>query len=169
MRNNIEDTQKSARAILAQAQHGEILQGQVNDAASKVALLKEELAFNETLARTLGIIRGLRQTLSLVEEAVQNDDFLIAERLLEEADDKLAKVLASQNPKVAGVFQAKIADLRYTLADSLTDCWKTLVYVDPTNLTISIKDQVQRRYFTFLTRFLLTSQENLPPSTSIPS
>lgn len=154
---------------MTQAQQDEILKGQVNDAASKVGLLKEELAFSETLARTLGIIHGLRQTLSLIEEALQNDDFMVAERLLEKAEDELAKVLASQNPKVAGVLQAKIADLRYTLVDSLTDCWKSLVHVDPKGLSVSIKDHTQRTYFTFLTRFLLTSQEDLPPSTSMPS
>lgn len=145
------------------------MKGQVNDAASKVELLKEELAFNETLARTLCIIRGLRQTIILIEEAVGNDDLMVAERLLKEVEDELAKVRASQNPKVAGVLQAKIADLRYTLVDSLTDCWKSLVHVDPIDLNISIKDQIQRTYFTFLTRFLLTSQEDLPLSTSMPS
>lgn len=144
LRDNIEDTQKSARTILTQAQHGSTLKYQVNDAASKVDLLKEELAFNETLARTLGILGGLRQTLSLIEKAVQKDDFLTGERLLEEAENELGKILASQNPKVAGVFGAKIADLRYTIVDSLTDCWNNLVHVDSTDLTISIKDQIQR-------------------------
>lgn len=154
---------------MTQAQHGEILQDQVNDAANKVDLLQEELAFNETLARTLGIIRGLRQTLCLVEKAVQNSDFLAAEKFLEKAEDELAKVLASQNPKVAGLIQAKIADLRYAVVESLTDFWKILVQVDHTDLSISIKDQIQRRYFTFFARFLLTGQEDLPLSASIPS
>ena len=154
---------------MTQTQHGEVLQGQVNDAANKVGLLKEELAFNETLARTLGIIHRLRQTLSVIETAVQNDDFLMGERLLEEAENELAKVLASQTPKIAGVFQAKIADLRYGIVDSLTDCWRTLVHVDPTDLTISVNDQTQRRPFRSLTGFLLTGQEDLSPSTSIPS
>lgn len=151
---------------MTQAQHGSTLTCQVNDAASKVDLLKDELAFNETLARTLGILRGLRQTLSLIEKAVQKDDFLTGERLLEEAENELGKILASQNPKVAGVFEAKLADLRYTIVDSLTDCWKNLVHVDSTDLAISIKDQIQRKYFTLLDAFLLIGQEDLPLSTS---
>ncbi|MCJ1465987.1 hypothetical protein MMC07_004606 [Pseudocyphellaria aurata] len=144
LRDNIKDTQKSARAISDQAQHGEVLQGQVNDAAGKVDLLKQELVFNETLARTLEVIRGLQQTSSLVENAVQNNDLLIAEGLLEGAEDELAKVLASQNPKIAGVIQAKIADLRCTVVDSLTDCWKALVHVDLIDKAISIEDRIQR-------------------------
>ena len=105
----------------------------------------------------------------MIETAVQNDDFFIGERLLKEAENELAKVLASQTPKVAGVFQAKIADLRYGIVDSLADCWRTLVHVNPTGLTISVNDQIQRRPSTFLTGFLLTGQEDLPSSTSIPS
>lgn len=125
-------------------------------------MLKEELLFNETLARTLEIIRGLQETSSLIEKAVHNNDLLIAEGLLEEAEDELAKVLAGQNPKIAGVFQARIADLRYTVVDSLTDCWKTLVHVDPTDMAISIEDRIQRKYFTFLPDFADRSGGSTP-------
>ena len=88
--------------------------------------------------------------MSLSEKAVQNDDFLVAVSLLEEAENEMAKFLSSQKSKVAGVFEAKLADLRYTIAASLTDCWKTLIHVDPIVSKISIKDQIRRRYSRFL-------------------
>ena len=129
---------------MTQAEHGERLYSQVNDAASKVDLLKGEVAFNETLGKALENIRGLRQTLRFAESAIQNDDFSDAVDLLKRADGELLNVRVNQDPKVAGLLHAKIQDLRYTVAGSLTDCWKNLLYVDSTRSTITIRNQIQR-------------------------
>ncbi len=130
---------------MTQADRGEQLRSNVSDAATKVVLLKKEVAFNETLVTTLKNLRGLRQTVDLTEAATQKDNFLDAVALLEKAEDGLGNMKDGQNTQVAGLLQAKITDLRYTLIESLTDCWKTLLYVDSTRSIISISNQIQSR------------------------
>lgn len=128
---------------MTQAEHGEQLYSQVNDATSKVDLLKEEVAFNETLAKALENIRDFQQTLGLAEDAIRNDGFSDAVDLLKKAEGELLNVRVNRDPKVAGLLHAKIQDLRYTILGSLSDCWRNLLCVDSASSTITINDQIQ--------------------------
>lgn len=129
---------------MTQAEHGEQLSAQVNDALSKVDLLKGEVVFNERLATTLGDIRGLRQTLSVAENAIQNEGFSDAVNRFKKAETEILNLQGSQVSKVSGLFQAKIEHLRYNIVGGLTECWRNLLCVDSARSIITIKDQIQR-------------------------
>lgn len=145
MRNDIKDTEKTSRDIVAQAKYGEQLEGQVRDAASKLELLKREVVFTDTLTSTLEIIRGVRQALGSIERAIQSVNFLDAVVLLEESDVKLVNLRTNYSPTVAGLLLVEITSLRDAVITGIMNCWKALFHVDSKRSLLYIKDQIQRR------------------------
>lgn len=146
MRHDIEEFEKSAQEIVKEAEHGGELQSQVIDAASKVSLLRREVLSNETLVITLEKIAGLCHTLGLIEVSTRSDNFLDAIALLEKAENELGTLGVGPGTKVAGLLQAHTKALRYRLVEILSSCWHALLHVDSTLSTISIRNQVMRRW-----------------------
>lgn len=153
MRHDIDEVEKSAQEIVIDAEQGGKLQSHVTDAASKVSLLKGELIFNETLVTTLETITHLQKTLDLIETAIQSNSFLDAVALLEKAEEELGGFGVGSDTKVVGLLQAHTKDLRYTLVENLSKCWHSLLHVDSALSTVSIRNQVPRRWPAILLGF----------------
>ena len=123
---------------MRQAQQGELLEERVNDATSKVSLLDGEVAFNESLAATLGEIQAIQKTLDLVLRAILAGQLLEAVDLLGQAEEAFEFTLLPRSTKAAGVLGAKIADLRSDVVEKLTDCWKAHIFVDAARSSLKI-------------------------------
>ena len=123
---------------MEQARQGEHLEGQVNDAASKVDLLNGEVAFNKILGGTLERLQAIRRTLVLIQRAAFDNRLLEAVDLLSQVDGDLESISISRSTRVAGVLGAKIADLRNHVIERLTDCWNSYVKVDTPTSSITI-------------------------------
>lgn len=135
---DIEKSQKIAREIVEQARQGELLDEQVNDAASKVGLLDGEMDFNKSLGATLERLQVTQRTLNLVQRAILDSRLLEAVNLLGQVEGELDSIPVPPSTRVAGVLDAKIADLRNDVVEGLTDCWKAYICVDPVKSSIKI-------------------------------
>lgn len=123
---------------MEQAQEGERLEEQHNDAASKVHLLNGEVAFNKSLGATLERLQVIQKRLDLIERAGLDDRLPEAVNMLCEVDRDLESISISRATRVAGVLGAKIADLRSHVIEQLTKCWNNHVVVDISTSSINI-------------------------------
>ena len=124
---------------MQQAERGEYLEEQVNDAASKVELLKGETAFNKSLEATLERLQAIQRTLDLIQGAALDNRLLEAVDLLSQVEGDPEAVTISRTTRVAGVLRSKIADLRSHVIERLTECWNGHVNVDTSISSIDIK------------------------------
>ena len=135
------DIQKSheiAQDIVNQARQGEVLEGKVNDATSKVGLLNGELAFNKSLGATLERIQAVQRNLDLIQEAIWAGQLLESVDLIGQVEEGLKSISVPRSTRLAGVLGARVADLRNDVVEKLTDCWKAYVCVDSAKSSIKI-------------------------------
>ena len=128
---------------MTHAQHGQKSQEQVNDAASKVRLLQNEVVFNESLGKTMERILVVRRTLDRIQDAVLGNKLFEAAGILDQGDAEISSLRECQDSRVAGVLRAKIADLRQDVVTSARGCWSKLVCIDTATSTIKIKQRLE--------------------------
>lgn len=150
---------------MSQDKHGEGLQEQANDAASKLRLLHGEVAFNESLATTMERIREVRRTMSSIQEAVLGQKLLEAMDMLSQGEGKLESLQGYQNTRVAALLRAKIEVHRKDLEENVTESWNSLVQVHAANFTITINEELQSMLLVSVRECPLTDLET--PLTSI--
>lgn len=126
---------------MTQAQDGQQLQDQVNDAASKLRLLRDEVVFNGNLATTMQRILAVRTTLDRIQEAILGNDFLEAAGLLDQGDEELGSLRECQDSRVAALLRTRIADLRQDVILNTRKCWDELIYVNAATSTVTIREQ----------------------------
>ncbi len=143
LRVDIENSKEQSRAIVTQAQDGQKLQDQVNDAASKVRLLQNEVVFNESLATTMERILAVRRTLDHIQEAILGNNLLEAAGLLDQGNAELGSLQECQNSRVAGLLRTRIADLRQGVVMDTRKCWSDLICINAAASTITIKQQLE--------------------------
>lgn len=151
LRADIQNSQEISGEIVKQAHHGERLDEQVVDAASKVDLLNEELAFNTSLAATLERLQSLRQTLDLIQRALLDDRPLEAVDLFKGAQNELSSSSFSGTARIAAVLSSKITNLQVEVTESLTRHWKSYFHVDTAGRKIQIGRASDRRHICLFT------------------
>ena len=120
------------------------LQGQVKDAANKVALLEGELAFTKTLISVLERIDKLRQVLASIERAILEDQIVDLSDVLIQALAELDDIRAQHDTCVAEVLKAKLTSLREEVEKSLLFYWNTLLRVEVSSSSVSAQQAIQR-------------------------
>ena len=120
------------------------LQGQVKDAANKVALLEGELAFTKTLISVFERIDKLRQVLASIERAILEDQVVDLSDVLIQALTELDDIRAQHDTCVAEVLKAKLTSLREEVEKSLLFYWNTLLRVEVSSSSVSAQQAIQR-------------------------
>lgn len=123
---------------MEQAQQGELLEEQVNDATSKVGLLHGEVAFNKSLGATLEGVQAIQRTLDDVQRAILDGQLLQAVDLVRQGEGEFDSIGIPRSTRVAGVLDAKVANLRNEVAERLKDCWKARICVDSARSSVKI-------------------------------
>ncbi|KAF1984495.1 hypothetical protein K402DRAFT_447537 [Aulographum hederae CBS 113979] len=141
---DIQRSRVTANEIVRQAQSGEELRAQVDDAESKVALLQGEMAFNESLTATLEHMRTVSSILDTAQEAAVEDQIILALERLAEADKAMRCLDAFEESRFAGILQDRASQFRSALEEIVIECWNAIVKVDPTDHKITIKGETQR-------------------------
>lgn len=135
---DIQKSQQIGQDIVEQARQGEVLEGKVNDATSKVGLLNGELAFNKSLGAMLERIQAVQRSLDLIQEAILAGQLLEGVDLVGQVEEALKSISVPRSTRLAGVLGARLADLRNDVVERLTDCWKAYVRVDSAKSSIKI-------------------------------
>ncbi|KAL8843610.1 MAG: hypothetical protein Q9170_000114 [Blastenia crenularia] len=138
LREDIETTQRSSHEILVKAERNEELWQSVHDAGSKLRLLEEEVAFNESLAATLERARRIRHQISEAQILLDRDALPEAVELLLKTETELASVESGRNVKAIALLQLESNELRQDVANTLTREWYDVVQVDDLTSTVSL-------------------------------
>ena len=163
LRDDIEDSRGTARHIVELDKDGEQLRIQSQDAASKVDLLVEEVAFTESLIAVYERVGRLRRRLDITQEALQRDQFDRAARELLGAETEVESLRTSPNTRVITVMRARLGSLRNDIAAQLLDHWKCMIRIDLAPATVTIKHQSQGRQIKFFRDTLLIGPRFFAP------
>ena len=121
------------------------MEEQVNDATNKVRLLHGEVAFNKSLGTTLEGVQAVQRTLDHVQRAILAGQLLEAVDLVGQVEEEFDSAGVPRSTRVAGVLDAKVANLRNDVIERLTDCWKARICVDPARSSIKISRSLNGR------------------------
>ena len=147
MRTDIDETQKQSEEIVGIAAGGEDLRNKAQDAASKVGLLKEEVAFNDSLLSTLQEIQALKQNVDAAQEFVLGARFLEAISLLKQSKMQLHNLRQRHASRAVDLIGVKVKDLESNVAETLTEAWTSLILVDLSDPSITIKQSTEGKHF----------------------
>ncbi|KAI4290578.1 MAG: hypothetical protein L6R35_000141 [Caloplaca aegaea] len=120
LRNDIQTVRRSAEEIVSKAKQDEELQQALHDAGSKLRLLEEEVAFNQTLTTILEQIRGIRRDIKQAHNLVNEADLSTAAKFLLDIDTDLVSIQRGRNIKALAVVELESRELRQTVARALT-------------------------------------------------
>jgi centromere/kinetochore protein ZW10 len=137
---DIERSKATARNIVAQAEAGKALKEKTHDAGNKVQLLEKEVAFNQSLATTLELIRSSCRILDQADQAFTNNDFRAALDHTKQCDDSIAALSAVQDTRAVGLLQTRCSRFKANFLDKTTDLAQYLLQCDITNHTVTIKE-----------------------------
>jgi len=141
----IEHSKAVAREIVQQAQAGHCLRDEYHDASNKVALLREEMAFNEDLSETLERISSIKKVLEEAEAALGNGKLLEGIDSLVEAEERITTLEGYQElRRYAAMIQEKASKLRTVVVETVGGCWRDMVLVANNKLTF--EREVERKF-----------------------
>ena len=141
----IESSRALAREIVRQSNAGNSLEDRVSDASSKVDLLKGEVAFNETLVKTLEQIQRIHQLLYSVQEAALQDRLVDAIVWLERAQKEIGLLRTFNDTRIAAILKGKAAELSKAITETIEECWNGLIQTDRLAQRVTIKHETQSR------------------------
>ncbi|KAK7550673.1 hypothetical protein IWX49DRAFT_610787 [Phyllosticta citricarpa] len=141
---DIERSRATAHDIVQQAEAGRTLKANVQDATSKVALLRSELVYNETLEATLVRIKQVSDLLDKAENAAAEHRIINALDSTREAENYIVHMGPYKDTKVVAVLQKRIKQLRAGMAENAMDSWYLLLSVDLSKNRATLKQQVDR-------------------------
>ncbi|GME28398.1 RZZ complex subunit Zw10 [Neofusicoccum parvum] len=139
---DIERSRATAHDIVQQAEAGRTLHANVEDASSKVTLLKNELAFNDTLTATVERIKQASDLLDKAQDAAVEHDIIEALNKMKQADDYIIHLGPFRDTRVAGVLHKRVSQLREALAENTMGAWNLLLVVDVPNKRVSINQNI---------------------------
>ena len=145
LQDDMKRSQETAKEILQHAEEGKANTARVQDAASKVGLLNNEIAYNESLARVIEQLRDISTLLDSAQDAAVRGHVMYAIERLEDVDGAFKSLGRFGNTRVVAVLKGKEAQMRKAIIDVLTDSWNGLLDVDAVNNKVSLKDSIERQ------------------------
>jgi centromere/kinetochore protein ZW10 len=139
---DIERSKATARDIVAQAEAGKALKEKTHDAGNKVQLLEKEVAFNQSLATTLELIRSSCRILDQADQAYTNNDFRAALDYTKQCDNSIAALSAVQDTRAVGLLQTRSSRFKANFLDKTTDLAQSLLQCDIANRSVTVKDNI---------------------------
>ncbi|KAI5200148.1 hypothetical protein E4T39_05838 [Aureobasidium subglaciale] len=142
LQGDIERSKATARDIVAQAEAGKALKEKTHDAGNKVRLLEKEVAFNESLATTLDLIRSSCRILDQADEAYANNDLHASLGHIKQCDASIVALAAAQDTRAVGLLQTRSSRFKATLLDKTTALLQALIRCDIDAHSVTVKDKV---------------------------
>lgn len=143
MQADLERSKTIAREIVQEKETNKLHREAVDDAASKVELLKSELMFNSALAETLERTRSITSIIDSAEAEGNNGRLIEAIEKLEQAVEAAGDFSRFENARFTGLLHDRIAQLGAELSDRALSYWNGLVRIDAVGSQIVIHSQSQ--------------------------
>lgn len=145
LRNDIHVSQQASQQIAKRAADNDHLRGKVRDASGKAGLLREEVAFTDTLVRVYERVGGIRRSLDIVQEHLVRDECFQAIGWLSTAENELRALSSDSNSQINGVFRKKLSRLQEEVKVRVLELWKSMIYFDPSSSRFHFGHQLQRK------------------------
>ena len=145
LQDDLKRSRETAKEILQHAEEGKAKTARVQDAASKVGLLNNEIAYNESLARVVEQLRDISTLLDSAQDAAVRGHVMYAIERLEDVHGAFKSLGRFGNTRVVAVLKGKEAQMRKAIIDVLTESWNGLLDVDAVNNKVSLKDTIERQ------------------------
>lgn len=145
LQDDMKRSRETSKEILQHAEEGKANTARVQDAASKVGLLNNEIAYNESLARVIEQLRDISTLLDSAQDAAVRGHVMYAIERLEDVDGAFKSLGRFGNTRVVAVLKGKEAQMRKAIIDVLTESWSGLLDVDAVNNKVSLKDTIERQ------------------------
>ncbi|KAL8706461.1 MAG: hypothetical protein Q9201_000516 [Fulgogasparrea decipioides] len=136
LRSDIETAQSASRDILAKAERNVALRQNVHDADSKLHLLEGEVAFNESLARTLEQIQSIRHRIGQIHGFLEQGNLSKAIDLVFQCGTDLRLLQNGRNIRAIAVLQLEVENLRQDIVLTLTQRWHEAIRFDAQTVTL---------------------------------
>lgn len=143
LRHDIDESERRSKEIVTFAAQGTDLQERARDAASKVALLEDEVTFNDSVVGILKKVQELKQTTEAAQSALNMDDISRVTNLLMGAEQQLSLLTEASSTRVIDVIKSRLQELRTELAESLNKRWGSLLAVDVREQNLTINHNVE--------------------------
>ncbi|KAL8943241.1 MAG: hypothetical protein Q9211_001059 [Gyalolechia sp. 1 TL-2023] len=143
LHRDIETAQRTSRDIVLKAERDGELRRSVHDAGSKLRLLEEEVAFNESLAATLEQIRRGRHQTDEIQSLLARGRLSEAVELCVENETELASIQSGRNLRAITVLQRESTEARHDIARALTQKWYDVVQIDDQTSTVSLSQTAE--------------------------
>lgn len=112
---------------MKQAEEGKSLKARADDASNKVNLLEKELAFNESLADTLGHIKSASVLLQETQQSIVDGKLQQALESLRRIGDSIEALQSVENTRAYGILQDKYQSVKAALVERTTGFAQELV------------------------------------------
>ncbi|KAH0542240.1 hypothetical protein FGG08_003362 [Glutinoglossum americanum] len=141
---DIEKSKEVAHGILQRAEGQKELQEKLQDATSKLELLRGEVRFNETLTETLEQIYTIQKSLEQVQEDALADRLAEAIGKLDKVDGDITRLQSIENATAVGLLRDRATDLRRAIVENVSDYWDALIEADRYEGRITIRNEFQK-------------------------
>ncbi|THV98309.1 hypothetical protein D6D27_01608 [Aureobasidium pullulans] len=140
---DIERSKATARDIVSQAEAGKALKEKTHDAGNKTRLLEKEVAFNESLATTLDLIRSSCRILDSADQAYNANDLRAALDSIKQCDRPMLSLSAAQDTRAVNLLQTRSSRFKATLLDKTTALAQSLIQCDIDARSVAIEHNVK--------------------------
>ncbi|KAF2090490.1 WD40 repeat-like protein [Saccharata proteae CBS 121410] len=137
---DIERSRATAHDIVQQAEAGKTLKAHVADASSKVALLRKELTYNETLTHTIKQVQTASAHFDVAQEAVAQNEIVKGLDNMDAGTAVLGQLGPFQSSRAVEVLRRRANQLRSDMVQSATERWSQLLVVDTGDKAVTIKE-----------------------------
>lgn len=111
------------------------------DSSNKIRLLEKEVAFNESLAATLDLIRSSCRILDSADQAFATGDLRDALHKIKQCDESSAALSAVQDTRAAGLLQTRSTRFKASFLDKATSLAQSLIQCDLVEHAVTIQRQ----------------------------
>ena len=130
LQGDIQECQTISRSITSQAREGNPLQDQVQDATSKVALLRKEVWFNKSLATSLEAIRIFQEQLRAICSRLDRNEYTKAGEEYSKAERQLLMLKETSRARINSVLQAQFYETGQDIKEATRKAWLALFKID---------------------------------------
>ncbi|KAL8943632.1 MAG: hypothetical protein Q9216_000920 [Gyalolechia sp. 2 TL-2023] len=143
LHGDIETAQRTSRDIILKAERDDKFRQSVHDAGSKLRLLEEEVAFNESLAATLEQVKRGRHQTDKIQSMLAQGGLFEAVTLCVENDTFLASIQSGRNVRAIAVLQNEGTEMRHGIIRGLTQKWYDVVQINDQTSTVSLSENAE--------------------------
>lgn len=117
------------------------MQERLDDATNKRRLLKDEVAFSESLVESLETINDVKERLDQAQNSLRQGRVLAVVDTLGDMEQSLGSLAQLHATMIMKLVVSRLAELRQAAVENVENCWHNIVVVTPDQQKITIRSE----------------------------